>query len=73
VTTPTFRRFSGTPSYLTNDALEAAVDALLTDGALRGRAAAAGERLRARPGTVTAADLIERVARTGEPVLATRA
>jgi len=57
------------PTYsLTREALAAAVDAVLTQGALRARAAAAGERLRARPGTVAAADLIERVARTGEPV-----
>jgi MGT family glycosyltransferase len=44
-----------------------AIDRLLTDGQLRARARAAGERLRARPGTETAADLIERVARSGEP------
>ncbi|HZE05865.1 MAG TPA: nucleotide disphospho-sugar-binding domain-containing protein, partial [Solirubrobacteraceae bacterium] len=57
------------PTYaLEPDALVAAVDALLTDEQLRGRAAAAGERLRRRPGTVAAADLIERVAVTGEPV-----
>jgi UDP:flavonoid glycosyltransferase YjiC (YdhE family) len=42
--------------------LRAAVDALLDDAALRDRCEAAGRRLRARPGTVTAADLIERVA-----------
>jgi MGT family glycosyltransferase len=42
--------------------LAAALDRLLTDEALRARAAAAGERLRRRPGTELAADLIERVA-----------
>jgi len=34
---------------------------VLTDEALRARAAAAGERLRRRPGTARAADLIERL------------
>jgi MGT family glycosyltransferase len=43
-------------------ALGAAVGRVLTDEALRGRVRAAGERLRRRPGTVVAADLIERVA-----------
>ena len=43
-------------------ALGAAVDTVLADEALRGRCRAAGERLRRRPGTVVAADLIERVA-----------
>jgi MGT family glycosyltransferase len=43
-------------------ALGAAVDRLLDDTAMRSRCEAAGRRLRARPGTVTAADLIERVA-----------
>jgi MGT family glycosyltransferase len=59
------------PTYaLTHDRLAGAVETLLTDPGLRGRAAAAGERLRARPGTVAAAELIERVARTAEPVTA---
>jgi len=49
--------------------LGAALDRVLGDEALRGRAAAAGERLRRRPGTVKAADLIERVATTGEPAV----
>ncbi len=57
------------PTYsLTRAALVTAVDTLLGDAGLRGRVAAAGDRLRARPGTVAAADLIERVAHTGEPV-----
>jgi UDP:flavonoid glycosyltransferase YjiC (YdhE family) len=42
--------------------LHAAVDRLLADGDLRGRMAAIAERLQAAPGTVRAADLIERVA-----------
>jgi len=51
------------------DDLTAALSLLLTDEQLRARAAAAGERLRRRPGTELAADLIERVATTGEPVM----
>jgi MGT family glycosyltransferase len=42
--------------------LTATVNRLLADRATRERAAAVGTRLRQRPGTVTAADLIERVA-----------
>ncbi|MGH3264553.1 MAG: glycosyltransferase, partial [Trebonia sp.] len=57
------------PTYaLTHDRLAPAVDRLLSDGTLRGRVAAAGERLRSKPGTVAAADLIERVAAGGHPV-----
>jgi len=56
------------PTYvLERDALVDAVQRLLTDGDMRGRVRAAGERLRERPGTEAAAGLIERVARTGEP------
>ena len=56
------------PTYeLQRDELAAAVDRLLTDGELRGRVRAAGERLREQPGTEAAADLIERVASSGEP------
>ncbi len=52
------------PTYaFDEDELHRGVDRLLTDTALRARAAAAGERLRRRPGTVAAADLIESVAR----------
>jgi MGT family glycosyltransferase len=62
------------PTYsLTRGALVTAVETLLGDAGLRGRVAAAGDRLRARPGTVAAADLIERAAHTGEPVTANRA
>jgi UDP:flavonoid glycosyltransferase YjiC (YdhE family) len=39
--------------------LAAAVDRVLADEQLRARCAAAGERLRRRPGTELAADLIE--------------
>ncbi len=57
------------PTYeLTREELAGAVDRLLTDGALRERVRAAGERLRERPGTEAAADLIERIAVSGEPV-----
>ena len=42
--------------------LRAAVDRLLDDAVLRDRCDAAGRRLRGRPGTITAANLIERVA-----------
>ena len=45
-----------------------AVDRLLADDALRSRMNAIAGRLRAQPGTERAADLIERVAETGEPV-----
>jgi MGT family glycosyltransferase len=57
------------PTYaFDEDDLHRDVDRLLTDDALRTRAAAAGERLRRRPGTVAAAALIESVAASGEPV-----
>ncbi|MGZ4178474.1 MAG: nucleotide disphospho-sugar-binding domain-containing protein [Solirubrobacteraceae bacterium] len=56
------------PTYaLEHDEFAGAVGRLLTDGKLRGRVRAAGERLRKRPGTEAAADLIERVAVSGEP------
>jgi hypothetical protein len=42
---------------------------LLADRALRDRLDAVSARLRANPGTVRAADLIEQVARTGEPAV----
>ncbi len=57
------------PTYgLEGDGLASAVDRLLSDTALHGRTVALGERLRRRPGTRAAADLIEQVAVTGEPV-----
>ena len=46
-----------------------AVDRLLGDEALRGRMAAIASRLQAAPGTVRAADLVERLARDGAPVV----
>jgi MGT family glycosyltransferase len=45
-----------------DEELAATVDRLLADGDLRGRMAAIATRLQASPGTVRAADLIERVA-----------
>jgi UDP:flavonoid glycosyltransferase YjiC (YdhE family) len=48
--------------------LHAALERVLADGALRARCAAASTRLRASPGTETAATLIERLAISGEPV-----
>jgi len=51
------------PTYgFGDEELAGAVDRLLADGDLRGRMAAIATRLRAGPGTVRAADLIERVA-----------
>ena len=51
------------PTYDFEDGeLAAALDSLLSDKQLRGRSAAASERLRRRPGTLLAADLIEQVA-----------
>jgi MGT family glycosyltransferase len=46
-----------------------AVDRVLTDDGLRQRSAAAGERLRRRPGSVLAADLIERLAANDQPIV----
>jgi len=48
--------------------LTGAIDRLLADRALGDRLARMSARIQASPGTVRAADLIERVARTGEPV-----
>ena len=50
------------------DELLGAVERLLADTALHQRMATIAARLRANPGTVRAADLIERVAVTGQPV-----
>ena len=58
------------PAYDVADAeLTGAIDRLLADRVLSDRLAAMSRRLRADPGTVRAADLIERLAVTGEPVL----
>ena len=48
--------------------LVGAVDRLLHDTALHSRMAPISERLQANPGTERAADLVERLAQTGEPV-----
>jgi MGT family glycosyltransferase len=52
----------------TAEELRGAIDGLLGDGALAARLAALSARVQADPGTVKAAELIERLARTGEPV-----
>ena len=52
----------------TDQELHGAIDRLVADGGLHARLAKASERLRANPGNVKAADLIERVAQAGEPV-----
>jgi MGT family glycosyltransferase len=51
-----------------DDELVGAVERLLADKGLRDRMATDAARLQANPGTARAADLIEEVARTGEPV-----
>ena len=51
-----------------DEELTDAIDELLADPALARRLGAISSRLQADPGTIRAADLIERVARTGEPV-----
>jgi MGT family glycosyltransferase len=59
------------PAYDFEDAqLLGAVDRLLADRALHARMAGIAERLHAAAGTSRAADLIERVATSGEPVTA---
>jgi len=54
---------------MTQDELLGVVDELLADDGLRARLEAISARLQAVPGTIRAADLIERVAITGQPVL----
>ncbi len=57
------------PAYGFDDReLIGAIDRLLADDALGARLRAISARLQARPGTVTAADAIEGLARTREPV-----
>lgn len=51
-----------------DEELTGAIDALLADTALRDRMAGIATRMRAAAGTQRAADLIERLAVTGEPV-----
>ena len=56
------------PTYAFEDEdLTGAIDRLLADDTLPDRLSAISARLKANPGTVRAADLIERVARTGQP------
>ena len=58
------------PTYgFPDEALLAAISRLRGDAALHRRLAAISARVQASPGTVRAADLIERVAHTGRPVL----
>ena len=57
----------GTYSF-SDDEISGAIDGLLADTGLATRLAHASKRLQANPGNVRAADLIERVAETGEPV-----
>jgi UDP:flavonoid glycosyltransferase YjiC (YdhE family) len=57
------------PTYTcTGEELTGAIDGLLADGALAARLAAISARVQASPGTVKAADLVERLAVTGAPV-----
>jgi UDP:flavonoid glycosyltransferase YjiC (YdhE family) len=59
------------PAYTVEDAeLTGAIERLLADTVLRSRLEALSARLQADPGTVQAADLVERLARTGEPITA---
>jgi UDP:flavonoid glycosyltransferase YjiC (YdhE family) len=51
-----------------DEELTGAIDRVLENEWLRARLPAMSARLRSNPGTVQAADLIERLARTGEPV-----
>jgi MGT family glycosyltransferase len=52
-----------------DEELTGAIDRLLGDRTLAARLDAMSRRLRADPGTVRGADLIERLARSGEPVV----
>ena len=57
------------PTYAwTDDELVGAVDRLLADDALRARMAALATQIRAEPGRIGAADVLEQVATTGAPV-----
>jgi MGT family glycosyltransferase len=58
------------PTYeFEDEELLGGIDRLLADDLLRTRMASIAERQRSTPGTVTAASLIERLARDGKPVL----
>jgi UDP:flavonoid glycosyltransferase YjiC (YdhE family) len=57
------------PTYsFTDDEIARAIDGLLSEDALYAKLNGISERLNENPGNVMAADLIERVAETGEPV-----
>jgi MGT family glycosyltransferase len=57
------------PAYTVEaDGLIAAIERLLLDQELGSRLAALSARLQSNPGTVRAADLVERLAQTGEPI-----
>jgi MGT family glycosyltransferase len=57
------------PAYETSDEeLTGAIERLLADRALEHRLTATAARLQAHPGAVKAADLIERLAQTGQPI-----
>jgi UDP:flavonoid glycosyltransferase YjiC (YdhE family) len=59
------------PTYaFPDEELTGAVDRLLADDALNAKLAKIASRLQTEPGTVKAADLIERVARDRAPVAA---
>jgi UDP:flavonoid glycosyltransferase YjiC (YdhE family) len=58
------------PAYaFRDDDLTGAIDDLLGNAAVRARLAAVSSRVRASNGTARAGELIERVARTGQPVM----
>jgi UDP:flavonoid glycosyltransferase YjiC (YdhE family) len=65
-----FGRRLATYDFL-DEELTDAIDELLADATLKRRLGSIAVRLQANPGTVRAAELIERVARTGQPVLRT--
>ena len=57
------------PTYsFSDDEIARAIDGLLAENALYGKLNGISKRLHANPGNVRAADLIERLAETGEPV-----
>jgi UDP:flavonoid glycosyltransferase YjiC (YdhE family) len=51
-----------------DDELLGAIDRLLADEPLRGRMAAIAAQAQSQPGTITAADLVERLARERAPI-----
>jgi MGT family glycosyltransferase len=62
------------PTYsFTDEEISSAIDRMRDDANMRGGLEEVSARLKADPGNVRAADLIERVATTGEPVLSSPA